>query len=483
MITTNAWIGMIIVTVNLVVFGYFIIVNTTYLALFTAAFFSARHYVRRSRNVDLEEVFRSPLTPMVSVVIPAFNEATVIVEVVRAALSLRYPRFEVVVVSDGSSDATLQNLVDAYQLQRITKVVEPKVPSEPVTGVYVSPMHDNLVVMEKGHGGKADTLNAGLNVCKGDIVCTVDADSLLEQDALLKITRPFLEHPRETVAAGGVIRVINGCEVTGSQVTNVRLPMGYWANVQIVEYLRAFLGGRMGWAALKALLIVPGAFGAFDRDTVIEVGGYTRKTVGEDMDLVLKMHQYLRARKRKYRIYFVPDPVCWTEVPVHWRQIARQRDRWQRGQIESLRAHEQMMLNPRYGIVGMFAMPFYFFFEMLGPMVELIGYAVVVLAVLLHQLDVRFLYLFLAVAVLYGIVVSLVGILLQGVALRSYPRLKSLAKMGAYAVLDNVGYRQLTAWWRTKAYVTYYTRRASWGKVDRVGYPGTQAAGGKDPSQ
>jgi len=201
------------------------------------------------------------------------------------------------------------------------------------------------------------------------------------------------------------------------------------------------------------------------------------------MDLVLKMHQYLRARKRKYRIYFVPDPVCWTEVPVHWRQIARQRDRWQRGQIESLRAHEQMMLNPRYGIVGMFAMPFYFFFEMLGPMVELIGYAVVVLAVLLHQLDVRFLYLFLAVAVLYGIVVSLVGILLQGVALRSYPRLKSLAKLGAYAVLDNVGYRQLTAWWRTKAYVTYYTRRASWGKVDRVGYPGTQAAGGKDPSQ
>lgn len=483
MMTTNAYFGVFIITVNLVVFGYFIIVNTTYLVLFTAAFFAAVKYVRRSKIVDLDEVFRSPLTPMVSVIIPAYNEAGVIVEVVHAALTLRYPRFEVVVVNDGSVDETLENLTGAYQLQRVTKVVEPIVPCEPIEGVYISGAHDNLVVLDKRHGGKADSLNAGLNVGKGDIICTVDADSLLEQDALLKISRPFLEHPGETVAAGGVIRVINGCEVSGSRVTKVRLPRGYWANVQIVEYLRAFVGGRMGWAALRALLIVPGAFGAFDRSTVVEVGGYDRHTVGEDMDLVLKMHLYLRQARRKYRIYFVPDPVCWTEVPVHWRQIARQRDRWQRGQIESLRAHEQMMFNPRYGSVGLFAVPFHFFFEMLGPIVELVGYGVVVLAVLLHQLNVRFLYLFLSVAVLYGIVVSLVGILLQGIALRSYPRLRSLARMGLYAVLDNVGYRQLTSWWRTKAYITFYTRRASWGKIDRGGYPSAQPVAGKNPGQ
>jgi cellulose synthase/poly-beta-1,6-N-acetylglucosamine synthase-like glycosyltransferase len=483
MMTTNAYLGVFIVTVNLVVFGYFMIVNTTYLMLFTAAFFSATRYVRRSKIVDLDEVFRSPLTPMVSVVIPAYNEATVIVEVVRAALTLRYPRFEVVVVSDGSEDATLQNLVDAYQFHRITKVVEPGVPSEPIRGVYVSEVHDNLIFLDKVHGGKADSLNAGINVCRGAIVCTVDADSLLEVDALLKIVRPFLEHPGETVAAGGVIRVINGCEVKGGRVTGVRLPGGYWANVQIVEYLRAFLGGRMGWAAPRALLIVPGAFGAFDRRTVLEIGGYDRFTVGEDMDMVLKMHQYLKKQKRKYRIYFVPDPVCWTEVPVHWKQIARQRDRWQRGQIESLRAHEQMILNPRYGTVGMLAMPFYFFFEMLGPIVELFGYGVVVLAVVLHQLDVRFLYLFLAVAILYGVIVSLAGIMLQGIALGNYPRYRSLAKMGLYAILDNVGYRQLTSWWRTKAYVTYYTRRASWGKIDRGGYPSTQAEAERSPVQ
>jgi cellulose synthase/poly-beta-1,6-N-acetylglucosamine synthase-like glycosyltransferase len=471
MMTNNDWWGVAIVTVNLLVFAYFIVVNTTYLGLFAGAFVSARHYVKRKGIVDLEEVFRSPMTPSVSVIIPAFNEAKNIVEVVRAALALKYPRFEVLVVNDGSGDATLEDLIDSYGLARITKVVQPLIPCMPIKGVYISRVHDNLLVIDKEHGGKADTLNAGINVSRGDILCTVDADSLLEQDALLKVARPFLEHPDETVAVGGVIRVVNGCEVSGAVVKNVKLPKGFWANVQIIEYLRAFLGGRMGWAAMRSLLIVPGAFGGFDRKTVVAMGGYDRQTVGEDIELIIRMHAFLRDKGRPYRIWYIPDPVCWTEVPVHYRQVAHQRDRWQRGLMESLRKHENMLFNPRYGRVGMFAIPFHFFFEMLGPVVELTGYVMIVLAYVMGFLNIEFLYLFLSLAILYGIVVSLLGIALEGVVLRHYPRLGSLSKMCFYAVLDNVGYRQVNTWWRTKAYVTYYTRRNRWGAQEREGYP------------
>ena len=478
MMNTNDYWGVLIVTINLLVFGYFVVVNTTYLGLFVAAFVSARRYVLRKSLVDLEELFRSPLTPKVSVVIPAFNEASGILESVHAALSLKYPRFEVVVVNDGSSDSTLATLVDAYDLRQITKVVERPVPCQEIHGVYISTVHDNLVFIDKAHGGKADSLNAGINVSTGAIICTVDADSLIEPDALLKIARPFLEMPEETVAVGGIIRVLNGCTVSGGTVTDVRLPRGFWANVQIIEYLRAFVGARMGWATMNALLVVPGAFGAFDRDALLEVGGYRRDTVGEDMELIMKMHSFFRERRRKYRIWFIPDPVCWTMAPTQWKKVASQRDRWQRGMIESLRSHERMLFNPRYGVVGLFAMPFYFFFEMLGPVVELSGYAVIVLAQVFGFLGLRFLWLFLSVAVVYGVIVSLLGIALEGVALQRFPRLPALAKMMFFALLDNLGYRQVNTWWRTKAYVTYYTRRSSWGATERAGHDGLAKASG-----
>lgn len=468
--TSNDWWGIPITVVNIVIFGYFIIVNTTYLLLFAAAFASSRRYIRSLRAVDLEEVFRSPLTPPISVVVPAYNEESSIVEVVRSALLLKYPRFEVIVVNDGSDDNTLELLADAYDLRIISKAVDKQILCARIKAVYISAAHDNLVVIDKAHSGKADSLNAGINVSRGDILCMVDADSLLERDALLKVARLFMDSPDRTVAAGGVIRVVNGCDVAGGRVTNVRLPRGFWANVQLVEYLRAFLGGRMGWGALNGLLIVPGAFGAFDRKTLVEIGGYDRMTVGEDFEIIMRMHAHCRQRRRDYRIWYIPDPVCWTEVPVHWKQVARQRDRWQRGMMESLRMHEDMLFRPRYGFVGMVAIPFHYFFEMLGPFVELGGYFIVFLAYFLGVLAVDYLYLFLAVAVLYGIIVSMLGIALQGVVLGHYPRLAALSKMALFAVLDNFGYRQVNTWWRTKAFVTFHTRKSKWGEMDHAGF-------------
>jgi len=462
--------GSFIIILNLLIFFYFAVLNTVYLVLFSAAFLEAKKYATRRKIVDLYEVFRSPLTPSVSLLIPAYDEEAGVLEAVKSTLMLRYPHFEVIVINDGSTDRTLELLKERYKLRRITKVVQLRVPCNTIRGVYISTEHENLVVVDKENGGKSDALNAGINASRHDLICSIDADSILEPDALLKVARPFIERPLDTVAVGGVIRIVNGCEVVAGNVTKVELPHSYWANVQIVEYLRAFLGGRMGWSALRSLLIISGAFGIFDRSVVIEVGGYRRDTVGEDMDLVVRMHRHLREQKRKYRMVFVPDPVCWTEAPQKYGELGRQRDRWQRGLIESLTGNLRMLLNPRYGVIGLFAMPYFFFFEMLGPVIELLGYAVVVLAVVLGYLNYQFLFLFLALAVLYGVIVSLIAVYLEGIAFKRYPKLGSLLKMGLYCFIENLGYRQLNSWWRSKAYFTYFTRKRKWGKSVRIGY-------------
>lgn len=459
-----------IITFNLVVFFYFAALNTIYILLYTAAFFEARRYIRRRDIVDMKEIFRSPLTPSISVLMPAYNEDVSIAESVKSVLMLHYPRFEVVVINDGSTDGTLDVLTEKYQLERITTVVDSKVPSEPVRGVYFSYEYDNLVVVDKENGGKADALNAGLNASRNDLICVIDADSIIEPDALLKVARPFIENPEDTIAAGGIIRLVNGCKVVSGNVTEVALPHGYWANTQIVEYLRAFLGGRMGWSALHSLLIISGAFGLFDRRVVLDVGGYRGDMVGEDMELVVRMHRHMREQKRKYRMYFVPDPVCWTEAPEKFSQLSRQRDRWQRGLMQSMAAHIRMLFNPRYGVIGLFGMPYFFFFEMIGPMVELLGYVAVVLALALGYVNFQFFFLFIALAILYGVVVSLTAVYLEGLAFRRYPKVTSLLKLGLYSFLDNLGYRQINSYWRTKAYFTYFTRKRKWGKMDRMGY-------------
>jgi cellulose synthase/poly-beta-1,6-N-acetylglucosamine synthase-like glycosyltransferase len=459
-----------IIYFNVVVVFYFAAINTVYLVLFAAAFVESIRYKRRRRFIDFSEVFRSPLTPSISVLVPAFNEEAIIVEAVRSILLLHYPRFEVVVINDGSTDRTLELLGEKYNLRRIAKAVSPEVPYRTIRGVYVSPDHENLVVVDKENGGKADALNAGIDVSRHDLVCVVDADSLLEPEGLLKVARPFIENPTTTVAVGGLVRIVNGCTVEGGSVTRVRLPRSPLANMQTVEYLRAFLGGRIGWSALRCLLIISGAFGLFDRRLALEVNGYRRGTVGEDMDLIVRMHRHLRRTKRKYRVFFVPDPVCWTEAPEKYRQLGKQRDRWQRGLVETLSTNLSMLANPRYGQIGLVAMPYFFVFEMIGPVVELAGYVAIVLALVLGILNLQFFYLFLALAFGYAIAVSMFAVLLEGIALRHYPRVPALLKLAFYSIVENIGYRQINSWWRTKAFFTVFTRRQSWGAMERRGH-------------
>lgn len=358
---------------NYLVLGYFILLNGVYLGTSLFAFGALRRYTRRMKSLDLDDLIRGSGSPPITLVAPAYNEEPTCVESVRSLLTLDYPEYEILVVNDGSTDGTLERLVEAFNLKPAARLPTAALGSRPIRQIYRSRRHPNLWVLDKENGGKADALNAGINYCRTPLFCAMDADSLLERQALIRIVRPFLEDAT-TVAAGAILRIANGCVVKRGQVLDVRLPRNLWAQFQVLEYLRAFLSGRMGWDALDATLVISGAFGIFKRSVVVDAGGYATDTVGEDMELVVRLHRHCSERNIPYRIHFVPDPVAWTECPESLAILSRQRDRWQRGLFQSLTRHRVMLLDSTYGKAGLLAFPYFFFLEMLGPVIEAMGY-------------------------------------------------------------------------------------------------------------
>lgn len=457
---------------ELVILVYFLSLNTLYLIFCVVAYVRLRQHRRRWTARDLEAVMRSSATPAISILVPAHNEEATLVESVRALLLLNYPQFEVIVVSDGSTDATVAVGGREFELVRAPVSHPQPIPTQPVRGVYRSVAHQDLLMIDKENGGKADAINAGINAARYPIVCVIDADSLLEEHSLSRAVLPFIEDP-DTIAAGGIIRIANGCRVERGRVTEVKLPRSHLAMFQSVEYLRAFLAGRVAQSAVNGLLIISGAFGLFKRDAVIEVGGFRTDTIGEDMELVTRLHRVYRERGQRYRIVFQPEPTCWTEAPESVRMLARQRNRWQRGTLQVLGFHSKMLFNPRYGVIGVLAMPFYLVFEALGPIIELLGYVVTIVALLLGWLDWRFAELFFLAAVVYGALLSVAAVALEELSFRRYPKVTDLLRLALYGVLENFGYRQLATWWRIVGVVDYFRGKQGWGTMKRKGFATT----------
>ncbi len=454
---------------NTLILGYFLLLQGSYLILLLISFVSVLRYRRIVDHEHWRGIIQSPLTLPISLIAPAYNEERTIVESVRSLLSLEYPEYEVIVVNDGSRDATLDTLIEHFELRAIPVTIEYSIPCQPIRDVYRSARYPRLVVIDKENGGKADALNAGIIMAAHPLFCAMDADSLLEGNALLRITRPFLEQP-ETVAVGGIVRIANGCRVEHGRVTEISLSSNPLVIFQHVEYLRAFLFGRVGWSALGALLIISGAFGVFKRQVVLDIGGYRHDTVGEDFELVVRMHRHMRDHKIPYRIVFLPDPVCWTEAPETLRVLGQQRNRWQRGLIDTLRIHQRMGLNPRYGRVGLLAMPYFVIIELIGPVIEMSGYLFVIIAFFLHLINLPFFLLFLTLAILLGTLLSVASVVLDEVAYRRFPRLSQVLTLVAFALIENVGYRQLTVWWRVRAFLDYWRGNKSWGIMERRGF-------------
>jgi cellulose synthase/poly-beta-1,6-N-acetylglucosamine synthase-like glycosyltransferase len=457
-----------IIGINYLALTYFALLNAAYLITSLFAFKALRRYSRRLNSLDVEELLRKAGAPPVTVLLPAYNEEAGCVESVRSLLHLNYPEFEVMVINDGSTDGTLERLKETYSLVPAMRAPTSELPTEGIRQIYRSRHQPRLWVIDKENGGKSDALNAGLNYCATPLFCAMDADGVIERDALIRLVRPFLENG-ETIAAGGIVRVLNGSEVRGGEVGQVMLPKSLLARFQVVEYLRAFLAGRMGWDALGVLLIISGAFGVFKRSLVVEAGGFSRDTVGEDMELVVRLHRIAREKKIPYRVTFVPDPVAWTEAPESLRTLGRQRDRWQRGLLQSLHTHRKMLFNPRYGRVGMVGYPYFYLLEGLGPVVEIFGYTAFIIAVAMGWVSTPFVIAFLALALVFGIAISVASVALEELVFRRYAKLSDFLQLFALAVVENFGYRQMLTFWRFRGVFARSGRSQVWGKHDRKG--------------
>ena len=455
--------------------AYFTVLNVLYLFFTSIAWTEITRHLRARRAFAGEEAFSSPLTPGMSVLLPAYNEEAGIVESVRSLLALRYPRHEIVVVNDGSTDATLERLQESFDLVPVRKVVRDGIPTKRVRATWVSRLNPNLSVIDKENGGKADALNCGVNAAVHPYVCAIDADAIIEPEALLQVAAPIFDDPDRVAATGGIVRIANGCTIDHGRVTHVSLPRSRVATLQVVEYFRAFLVGRVGWSRLNALLIISGAFGVFRRSLVEAVGGYWTDTVGEDVELVVRLHRYLRERDEPYTIAFVPDPVCWTEAPEDLRTLSRQRRRWHRGLAQTLWRHKKLVGNPHYGAFGLLAFPYFLVFELLGPVVEIVGPVATVYWWWHGNLSTLFLVTFLIVAFLLGILLSVAALALEEFSFRRHPRTREVFRLVAYSVVENLGYRQLNDLWRTLAFVDLARRKKGWGAQKRRGIG--QAAG------
>jgi len=450
------------------ILGYFLALHLTHLSLILRAFFSIRGYQDEVETDRLDTAFETSHYKPMTLICPAHNEEAGVVPSVNSLISLRYPEFQVVVVNDGSKDATLERLIAAFKLRPSHRVLRELLPTAEVRGIYESAYVPNLVVVDKANGGKADALNCGVNLARYPLVCCMDGDSLLENDSLLRIARPFMDRPN-LVASGGVIRPLNGCRVTPMGIRGIFLPDSWLARFQIVEYLRAFLFGRVGLASLDTMFIVSGAFGVFRKDLVVKVGGFETATIGEDFELIVRLHRRLRELKQPYHITLVPDPVCWTEVPEDLGVLGRQRNRWQRGLLETLWKHRKLWFNPKYGRVGLFSMPYFIFFEALAPIIESLGYVVFALSLWSHSINSRFAILFICVALLLGVLNSVVSVLLQEISGHRYQGLRAWGLLLFTALLENFGYRQLTVWWRLRGTLDWIRGKEGWGHMKRKG--------------
>ncbi|MFC5462122.1 glycosyltransferase family 2 protein [Massilia niabensis] len=470
--------NLLVAFVTWFVLAYFIALNGGYLIL---NLFALRALRRRGEEQFLGELPRaySGLEPPISILVPAYNEEATIAASIRSMLQLSYAEFEIIVINDGSKDDTLGVLQREFALLPFPEAYRRQIATKEVRQIYRSTRYPNVRVIDKANGGKADSLNAGINASRYPLFCGVDADSILQRDSLAKVTEPFLRDPT-VVATGGTVRIANGCEVSGGFLTKVGLPTNAWALFQVVEYLRAFLFGRLGWSALNGMLIISGAFGVFRKDAAVLAGGYRVDTIGEDMELVVRMHRLLRARRQPYRIEFVPDPVCWTEAPEDMRTLKNQRIRWQRGLAESLNANWGLPFSTNGGVPGWLAFPFMLAFEWLGPLIELGGYAFMVIAFFTGAISWQAFGAFLFVAVGLGILLSASGLLLEEMSFHLYPRGKQLLALGLVVILENFGYRQLNTVWRlTGLYRWAMQKESSWGAMKRKGW---QAGAPEQPS-
>lgn len=444
-----------------------------YLTIMILSALEMRDHRWKNRFADYQDIITSPIAPGVSILAPAFNEGQSIVQNAQSLLSLHYGKFEVIVINDGSKDDTLQKLVEAFHLEKTNYAYFPETETKEVKGVYksVNSSFSKLTVIDKENGGKADALNAGINIAEMEILACIDVDCILSNESITRMVRPFMEETnRKVIAVGGVIGIANNCDIQDGTVTEYRVPTSLLGRFQVIEYLRAFLMGRMAWARINGLMLISGAFGFFKRDVVMAVGGYFPKTVGEDMELVVRMRRYMEERNIPYKVGFIPDPLCWTEVPESEDILARQRNRWMRGTIETLQLHKEVKMNPKYGVMGMISYPFWTIFEKAAPIIEAAG--LIYTAILLFIGDFSAIYFFALLVLMYllSLLVSSFSILYEQISYNNYKDKKDLNRLILTILVEPFLVHPKVVLWGLKGHIDFITGKGGWGKMIRTGF-------------
>jgi cellulose synthase/poly-beta-1,6-N-acetylglucosamine synthase-like glycosyltransferase len=466
----------LLVRINQTVMYYFLLANGIYLLLLVIAIFGSHRTDSLWRAKKATMLFEHDLLPSISIIAPAYNEEKSIVESVTSLLNLRYPSYEVIVVNDGSKDATIDTLISHFNLERKHPFFELKLATKGLRGVYVNPQIPNLIVIDKHNGGKADALNMGINAAKGNYICGIDADSLLEENALLKLMSVTLDDDLPFIAIGGNIVPVNGCVVDRGKIETHGLGKSHLVRFQTLEYLRAFTSGRIGWSELRSLLIISGAFGVFKRSELITVGGYLtssgklkKDTVGEDMELVVRLTFKALQNREPYRVAYVHHADCYTELPTEFKGLLRQRNRWQRGLLDILNYHKKLLFNPRYKQPGIYGFPYFFIFEMMGPFFEIMALLSLILGLSLGILNTPIIIMLFTVTIAFGLVISLFSLLVAERRSTLYSVKETLILI-LYAIVENFGFRQIIGFHRAAATYSALKESGSWGAQTRTGF-------------
>jgi cellulose synthase/poly-beta-1,6-N-acetylglucosamine synthase-like glycosyltransferase len=451
-----------------------LIAITSYIILGIISTLETIEYIKKNRFVNYKEILSSTFSPSISIIAPAYNESLNIVENVRSLLSSHYVNYDVIIVNDGSKDDSLSKLIEAYDLIQIDHYINEQIKTKPLRkGIYKStnPAFDKLTVVDKENGGKADALNMGLNISKNKYVACIDVDCLLLEDALQKMIKPFLETTEtKVIAAGGVIRIANSCIVKDGKLLDINFPKTWLEQGQILEYFRAFLLGRMAWSRLNGLLVISGAFGIFDKKIAIKVGGYDTNTVGEDMEIIVRMRRYMEDQKQKYKVAYIPDPLCWTEAPDNYKTFISQRNRWTRGTIETLKKHRKIGFNSKYKSLGLISYPYWFFFERMAPIVEVAG--IIYFGILIALEEVRWDYAlaFIVVAYLFTVLFSIVAIASEELTYHQYKKKSIGFRLIMIAFLEPFVSHPAILYSAIKGNIDYYFyKKIEWGHMTRKG--------------
>ncbi|MEG9328444.1 glycosyltransferase family 2 protein [Salinimicrobium catena] len=449
------------------------LIMSSYLFLSMVSIFSMRNYLRKNGFVNYHVILNSELAPRLSLIAPAYNEERTIQENVQSLLSLNYNNYEVIIVNDGSKDNTLDYMVKTYDLEPIFIEVQETLQTKPVKQVYKSrnPAFKKLTVIDKINGGKADALNVGINYSKHPYVVCIDVDCILEKDALLTLAKPYLElSDTRVIATGGVLRIANSCVSDGGRLVEVNAPKKMMPRIQVLEYLRAFLLGRMAWSKLDGLLLISGAFGMFDKEIAIKAGGYNPNTVGEDMELVVRMRRYMIENDLSYSVFYIPDPICWTEAPEDVSVFTKQRSRWTRGTMETLWAHRKMFLNPRYKVLGVISIPYWTFFEYLAPLIEVAGILLTGYLIISKLISWPLFTILGVLVYVFSVAITFLALLTEEFTYSQYSHNKDLKRLILGALLEPFIFHPITIYAALKGNWEKLRGKNSWGEMKRSGF-------------